>query len=224
MTMRMTWKRSATILALGNKSNQAAIGTGEIDANDAHLLFALEGSQKGAQSARSASRHDVEDAVVLQIAEGGGKALPFVQGVLVDAENLRALQAQTFSGLTGSKFRIDPLDGGATQLHEARESRGTNAFLMLAIDLLSPGLVLRFQGRRPGVSGRKLRPHARHSKRRVSICRRLGNPKEFRCRARRRYLPLATMRGLAQHRQQSGSRSNSKCTSTCWLLSLRKTR
>ena len=58
-------------------------------------------ARKERRAARTASRNDVEDAVVLQVAEGGGKALPFVQGVLVDAENLRALQAQTFSGLDG---------------------------------------------------------------------------------------------------------------------------
>jgi hypothetical protein len=36
--------------------------------------------------------------------------------------------------------------------------------------------------------------------------------------------PLATMRGLAQHRQQSGSLSNPNGISTRVLFSLRKTR
>lgn len=45
--------------------NQAAIGTGEINANP-HLLSALESGQKRAQSTWTAPGHDIEDAVVLR--------------------------------------------------------------------------------------------------------------------------------------------------------------
>ena len=73
-------------------SNQAAIGTGKIDANHANLVSALESAQKAAQIPWTAAGNNIEDPVVLKITEGGGKTLPLVQGVLVDTENPRALQ------------------------------------------------------------------------------------------------------------------------------------
>ena len=73
-------------------SNQAAIGTGKIDANHANLVSALESAQKAAQIPWTAAGNNIEDPVVLKITEGGGKTLPLVKGVLVDPENPRALQ------------------------------------------------------------------------------------------------------------------------------------
>jgi len=64
--------------------DEAAVRTGEVDADHTHLIPALETLQVGAQIGFAATRDDVEDAVVFKVGEGGGKAQSLVKGVFVD--------------------------------------------------------------------------------------------------------------------------------------------
>lgn len=67
-------------------ANQAAVRPGEVDADDLHLVAALELAEEGGQIRFAAAGPDSEDAAVLQVAEGGEEAPALVEGVLVDAE------------------------------------------------------------------------------------------------------------------------------------------
>jgi len=62
-----------------------AVRAGEIDANDPDTLPTFEGTQEAEQIGFTAAFDDIEDLVVTQITEGGGEALAFMEGVLVDA-------------------------------------------------------------------------------------------------------------------------------------------
>lgn len=58
---------------------------------------------------------DIEDSVILQVAEGGAEALSLVQGMLVDSEIKRAVQTDTFLGFANGKLLVDASDRRLTE-------------------------------------------------------------------------------------------------------------
>ncbi len=79
---------------------------------------------------------DIEDAVVFEVGEGGGKALFFVEGVLVDAEKGWATEADALGGLSAGKLLIDAQDGGGADALGSGQRGCGNAVVVLVIDPL----------------------------------------------------------------------------------------
>ena len=59
----------------------------------ADAFAALEGLKESGDIGAGTALDDIENAVIFEVAKGGGKALPLVEGVLVDAEHAGALEA-----------------------------------------------------------------------------------------------------------------------------------
>lgn len=71
--------------------HESPVGAGEVDADELNTLSAPEFAKKMDEVGFTATGLDFEDAVVFEITEGGAKALSFVEGVFVDAEDEGAL-------------------------------------------------------------------------------------------------------------------------------------
>lgn len=70
--------------------DEGAVGGAQIDADDAHLVPAVQGLEEAFEVLGAFALHDIEDLVVAQVTEGGGEAAALVQSMLVDAEELGA--------------------------------------------------------------------------------------------------------------------------------------
>jgi hypothetical protein len=81
-----------------------------------------------------------EDPVILKVTEGGAEALAFVQGVLIDAQIEGAVQADTFAGLADGKLLVDPSDSGLSKLLAPAQGTGTDALMVLLVDIIAEGL------------------------------------------------------------------------------------
>jgi hypothetical protein len=68
--------------------DDGAIDGGQVHADDTDLVFALQGYEIGLQRGFRTPQSDVVDAMILQIAEGGGVALLPGEEVFVDAQDL----------------------------------------------------------------------------------------------------------------------------------------
>ena len=79
---------------------------------------------------------DIEDPPVLQVAEGGAEALALVEGVFVDAKVARTVQREAFGGLADGELLIDAGDGCLADGLSEGKGFGTDAVMMLSIDLL----------------------------------------------------------------------------------------
>ena len=90
MTSRTTWKRSATIRALGKCLCTSARYTRQIHADEADQVLALEAIQIAFQRCFAATEHHIMDAMTSEIAEGSGKSVTARKEVLIDAEHLCA--------------------------------------------------------------------------------------------------------------------------------------
>ena len=115
--------------------DEAAVGAGEVDADDLHPLPPLEFVQESGQVRLALPWLDLEDPAPLQIAEGGAEALALVQGVLIDAEVARAVQREAFGGLADGELVVDAGDGGLAEFPAAGEDAGADAIMMMLINL-----------------------------------------------------------------------------------------
>lgn len=88
--------------------------------------------------------------MVFEVAEGGGKAGALVEGMLIDAQKDGAVETDALAGLSLGELMIDTLYGGLTEFEKAGQSRGANAQVMLAIDLLAERLAAVAPGKHPG--------------------------------------------------------------------------
>src|ERR1700757_83510 len=77
-------------------AHQRPVNTGQIHADDADQVLALEAVQIALQRCFAATEHHIMDTVALEIAEGGGKAVTARKEVLIDAEHLRARSIAPF--------------------------------------------------------------------------------------------------------------------------------
>ena len=73
-----------------------------------------------------------------QIAEGRREALATVQGMLVDAEDLRTLQAQSLLRFPLGKLSVDATDGRLPHVLPSGQTRGADPIVVPAEHLLSP--------------------------------------------------------------------------------------
>ena len=120
--------------------DQAAVGAGEVDADDLHPLPALEFAEETGQIRLALPWLDIEDPAFLQITEGGAEALALVEGVLVDAEVARAVQRQALGGLADGELVVDARDGGLAEFLAAGEGAGTDALVVALMDPFPEGL------------------------------------------------------------------------------------
>jgi len=104
-------------LGLGEAAgDEVAVGAGKVDTDDADLVPAAEAVEVGAQLGQAAAGDDVEDTVVFEVGESGGKAQAAVERVLVDAEHGRAVQAQALGGFAPGELGVDARDGCRAEL------------------------------------------------------------------------------------------------------------
>lgn len=75
--------------------------------------------------------------MVLQVAKGRGKTLFSVQRVLVDAEDVWAIQTQPLLRFPPGKLCIDPPHGRLADVGAAGQSRRTDAVVVALIDALT---------------------------------------------------------------------------------------
>lgn len=70
--------------------DERAVGRAQIDADNAHLVPAVQGLQEAFEVLGAFALGDIEDLVVAQVTEGGGEAAALVQSVFIDSEELGA--------------------------------------------------------------------------------------------------------------------------------------
>jgi len=114
--------------------DEAAVGGGEVDADDFHTFAALEFAKESGEILMAAAGLDVENTPVFQVTEGGGEALAFMEGVFVDAEVVRALQREAFGGLAAGELLIDAGDGGLADLVTVGQRAGADAIVVELMD------------------------------------------------------------------------------------------
>jgi len=110
--------------------HQRAVRVGQVQADHPHALPAVQRLQEGAQLGFTAARAQVEDPVVLQIAEGGGEALAAVQGVFIDPQDPGTVQAEPFPGLAGGELGVDASDRRLAQAFAPRQRGRTDPVVM----------------------------------------------------------------------------------------------
>ena len=71
-------------------SDDRAVDHCQVHAHDPHLLFTLKPKEIGLQGRFGTAEYDIVDAVILQVAHGGGVAFAAGEEMLVDAQNLGA--------------------------------------------------------------------------------------------------------------------------------------
>jgi len=120
--------------------DEAAVGAGEVDADDPHLLPALELAKEPGEILMAAAGLDVENTPVFQVTEGGGEALALVEGVLVDAEVARALQGEAFGGFAAGELLVDAGNGGLADFVALGERAGADAIVVELVDGFAEGL------------------------------------------------------------------------------------
>lgn len=100
----------------------------------------MQGAQKGLEIGSALSFGDVEDAMVLEVTEGGGEAASPVEAVFIDAENCRALARQALASLAACELVVDAFDGGGAQSREVGHAFAANTVVVVAVDALTEGL------------------------------------------------------------------------------------
>jgi hypothetical protein len=120
--------------------DHGAVRAGEIDADHPDALSALEGREEGEQIGFTAAFDDIEDLAVFEVAEGGGEALAFVEGVLVDAQDVWTLKTHALGGLARGELGVDASDGGSAQTGDASHGGGRDALVVMKVNLLAERL------------------------------------------------------------------------------------
>jgi len=120
--------------------DEASVRRTQVDADDAHLLFALERVNEGGKIAFAFSWDDIKDPVVFKVTEGGYKAVAFVEGVFVDTQDHWAKHADAFASLTCSELVVDAGHGGRAEFEQLREIRSRNATVVMFVDFRAEGL------------------------------------------------------------------------------------
>ena len=117
-----------------------AIDYGQIHADDADLLFAFKPKKIRLQGGFRAAERDVVDAMVLQIAEGGGVALLAREEVLVDAQDLGANRRMILTGSTLQAPEKVALHGRGADALAPSQAAPVDAIQVLLIDHLLEAL------------------------------------------------------------------------------------
>lgn len=82
----------------------------------------MEGGQEGLQIGGAFAFGDIEDPVPFEVAEGGRESATFVQGMLVDTEDLGAVERDAFAGFAAGELLVDALDAGGAETGDGGES------------------------------------------------------------------------------------------------------
>ncbi len=68
-------------------SDQTAIRTAQIDTDHLYSIPAFESAKKGKEVLEGFARYDIEDTMPGKVTEGGGEALLFMEGALIDTKH-----------------------------------------------------------------------------------------------------------------------------------------
>jgi len=130
--------------------DEKAVGVRQVDAHHPDPVAAAKRGEIAGQLRLAASRANVEDPVLLQIAEGRHEALAPMQGMLVYAQDPRAILAQPLLGLPFGKLRVDPTHRRLAQVFPLRQPRRADAVVMAPVHFLPPALRAVPPGSNPG--------------------------------------------------------------------------
>ena len=117
-------------------ADDVAVGTGKIDTDDLHLVSPTQGEQIRAQIRDTATRSDIENAVVAQIAKSGAEALSLVQGVFINTEVLGAVQRESLIGFATGELGVDTAHRSGSETLVAGNGARTYAVMMVFENLL----------------------------------------------------------------------------------------
>ena len=93
--------------------HERAVHGGQIHADDADQVLALEAIQIAFQRCFAATEHHIMDAMTSEITEGGGKTVTARKEVLIDPEHLRAGGIAPFIQTKLEKLEEPAFDRGA---------------------------------------------------------------------------------------------------------------
>jgi len=116
------------------------VWAGQVDTDQSDLLASLQGSKESTKILFAPAGMDIKDSVVLQVAEGGAEALSLVQGMLINAEIEGAILANTFLGFSLGKLLVDASYGRLAEPLSFAQDAGTDATLVLFVDVVAEGL------------------------------------------------------------------------------------
>jgi hypothetical protein len=83
---------------------------------------------------------DFEDLVIFQITEGGAKALALMQSMLVDAQIQGAVAGDPLGRFAERKLLVNAPNSRLAELLAAAQGTGTDALVVLLIDVIAEGL------------------------------------------------------------------------------------
>lgn len=78
--------------------------------------------------------------MVFEVTESGAEALSFVESMLIDSKDQRALKRDAFGGFTAGELSVDAFDGGLTETLSPCNGPGADSLVMLLEDGLAEGL------------------------------------------------------------------------------------
>ena len=131
-------------------ANESPVGTGQVDADQPYLLAALELTEVASQVLATASFHQIEDSMVLQITQGRHHLVATMQAVLIDTQYLGTVHTRAFAGLQTGELFVDPPYRRLSQLPPIGQSRTTDPVLVILVDTLAEGLTTLAPGQDPG--------------------------------------------------------------------------
>ena len=87
--------------------DEAPIGAAKVDANDPDLVPSQQAFKEALERLVAFSFDDIKDLVVLEVAEGRGKALFLVEGMFVNPKDLWALKGDSLCGFALVEVLVD---------------------------------------------------------------------------------------------------------------------
>src|ERR1700742_431320 len=136
----MTWKRSATMRALGKYFfTTSPVGGGQIHAHYADVFFALQPLQIGLQRGLRAAQDHIIDGVILEVAQSGGVALAASKEVFVDAQDAGAARGSQLGELAPQGAPEVALDGRGPETFSPSQPAAVDAVKVVAKNHLLEG-------------------------------------------------------------------------------------
>src|SRR5262249_19077148 len=130
--------------------HDGAIGRGQIHANHQDLVLALQFLQIGLQRGLRTPQNHVVDGVVLQVAEGSGKALAAREEVLIDSQDGGTSERVFFREMALESVTEVPLYGGSADAFAPAHTAAVDAVQMLPKHCLAERLAGMLAGQNAG--------------------------------------------------------------------------
>src|SRR5580700_5693749 len=127
-----------------------SVRVGQIDADHPYLFPASEGAKVARQFRLAASGANIKNTAPLQITKGRREALPFVERVLVYAQDGWTIQAHPLLCFSLGKLGVDPRHRCWPEPFSFAQPRGRDPIVVLLINLLPPSFAAAPTRHNPG--------------------------------------------------------------------------